>query len=430
MMDVLSLEGYAETDAPEKADLVLLNTCHIREKAVEKVYSDIGRLNVIKQARASEGKEFKIGVTGCVAQAEGREIMKRAPSVDLVVGPQSYHHLPELLKNAKTRKALETEFPLDDKFNHLPRVTNAKVAVTAFLTIQEGCDKFCTFCVVPYTRGAEFSRPVEKIIEEANQLVERGVREITLLGQNVNAYHGQGPDGSEWNLGKLFFALAEIPQLQRLRYVTSHPRDMHDDLYEAHRDLPQLMPFVHLPVQSGSDRILKRMNRQHAVKDYLKIIERLRKTRNDLALSSDFIVGFPSETEEDFEASMQLAREVGFASCFSFKYSPRPGTPAAEMEQVPEEVKSERLLRLQALLHDQMCAFSASLVGKTLPVLFEKAGRKPGELAGRTPYLQPIEVEAPTNRRGEIINVHVTRAGTYNVFGEIAGKVHNDERVA
>jgi tRNA-2-methylthio-N6-dimethylallyladenosine synthase len=429
MMDVLASEGYVETDAPEKADLILLNTCHIREKAVEKVYSDIGRFNMIKRARLLEGKEFKIGVAGCVAQAEGREIMKRAPSVDLVVGPQSYHHLPELLKKSK-HKSIETQFPLDDKFNHLPQVVNAKAAVTAFLTIQEGCDKFCTFCVVPYTRGAEFSRPVEKIIEEANQLVDRGVREITLLGQNVNAYHGQGADGVEWNLGKLFFALAEIPKLRRLRYMTSHPRDMHDELYEAHRDLPQLMPFVHLPVQSGSDKILKSMNRQHTTKDYLKIIERLRNTRGDLALSSDFIVGFPGETEGDFEASMRLARNVEFASCFSFKYSPRPGTPAAEMEQVPEEVKSERLNRLQLLLHEQMCAFSASLVGKTLPVLFEKSGRKSGELVGRTPYLQPVEAEAPLNIRGEIIDVRVTRAGTYNVFGEIALKGHNDERVA
>jgi tRNA-2-methylthio-N6-dimethylallyladenosine synthase len=429
MMDVLNAEGYTQTDAPETADLVLLNTCHIREKAVEKVYSDIGRLNVIKQARALEGKEFRIGVAGCVAQAEGFEIMKRAPAVDLIVGSQSYHRLPELLKRSK-HKAIETEFPLDDKFNHLPRSLNAQRAVTAFLTIQEGCDKFCTFCVVPYTRGAEFSRPVIKIIDEAKQLVENGAREITLLGQNVNAYHGLGPDGQEWNLGKLFFALAEIPQLQRLRYMTSHPRDMHDELFEAHRDLPQLMPLVHLPVQSGSDKILKAMNRQHTIRDYLKIIERLRKTRGDLALSSDFIVGFPGETSGDFEASMQLASEVTFASCFSFKYSPRPGTPAADMEQVPEEIKSERLSRLQALLHDQMCAFSNALVGKTLPVLFEKAGRKPGELSGRTPYLQPIEAKAPLHMKGEIADVQVTRAGTYNVFGEIADTGHTETRIA
>jgi tRNA-2-methylthio-N6-dimethylallyladenosine synthase len=430
MMDVLSLEGYVETDAPEKADLVLLNTCHIREKAVEKVYSDIGRLNIIKQARVSEGKEFRIGVAGCVAQAEGKEIMRRAPAVDLVVGAQSYHHLPALLAKAGNKKAIETEFPLDNKFNHLPRVSNAKAAVIAFLTIQEGCDKFCTFCVVPYTRGAEFSRPVAKITDEARHLVQSGVREITLLGQNVNAYHGIGPDGKEWNLGKLLFALAEIPQLQRLRYMTSHPRDMHDELYQAHRDLPQLMPFVHLPVQSGSDKILKMMNRRHTVKNYLKIIGRLRKMRDDLALSSDFIVGFPGETEEDFEATMKLAQEVTFASCFSFKYSPRPGTPAAGMEQVPEEIKSERLARLQALLHDQMCAFSGALVGKTLPILFEKPGRKPGELSGRTPYLQPIEAKAPPHMKGEIADVQVTRAGTYNLFGEITKTVHNEKRVA
>jgi tRNA-2-methylthio-N6-dimethylallyladenosine synthase len=419
MMDVLNAEGYEQTDTPEKADLVLLNTCHIREKAVEKVYSEIGRLNAIKKLHEAQGKAFKIGIAGCVAQAEGKEIMRRAPYVDLIVGPQSYHHLPKLLSKANNSKAIETEFPADEKFNHLPQNTNAIRAITSFLTIQEGCDKFCTFCVVPYTRGAEFSRPVAKILDEAKAQAENGVREITLLGQNVNAYHGVGPDGKEWNLGRLLFALAEIPQLLRLRYMTSHPRDMHDELYEAHRDLPQLMPFVHLPVQSGSDKILKRMNRQHTAKNYIKTIERLRRTRDDLAFSSDFIVGFPGETEEDFRATLQLVEQVNYASCFSFKYSPRPGTPAAAMEQVPEQIKSERLSRLQALLREQMHSFSEALVGKTLPVLFEKSGRKEGQLAGRTPYLQPIEVSAPPLMKGQITDVVVLRAGSYNLFGEL-----------
>ncbi len=422
MLDVLAGEGYVETGAPEDADLVLLNTCHIREKAAEKVYSDIGRFNLIKRAREQQGKAFRIGVAGCVAQAEGEEILRRAPAVDLVVGPQSYHRLPELL--ARNSKSIETEFPVEGKFGHLPRATNAKRAATAFLTIQEGCDKFCTFCVVPYTRGAEFSRPAAKIIDEARALVENGVREITLLGQNVNAYHGMGLDGKEWSLGRLFFALAEIPHLRRLRYMTSHPRDMHDELYEAHRDLSVLMPYVHLPVQSGSDKILKAMNRRHRVRDYLEIAERLRAMRSDIALSSDFIVGFPDETEQDFEATMALVREINYASCFSFKYSPRPGTPAADMEQVPEPVKSERLIRLQALLSEQMRTFSMSLVGKTLPVLFEKEGRKAGELAGRTPYLQPIEAMAPADLRGDIAEVLVTASGTYNLFGELAEHTH------
>lgn len=423
MSDVLQAEGYQETDSPEKADLVLLNTCHIREKAAEKIYSEIGKLDVIKKARALEGKNIKIGIAGCVAQAEGREILRRAPVVDLVVGPQNYHRLPQLLKeNSKGRKAIETEFPAEEKFDHLPHLGKGKPhsrGVSAFLTVQEGCDKFCTFCVVPYTRGAEYSRSPEKILEEARLLAETGTREITLLGQNVNAYHGAGPDGAPWTLGRLLFALAKIPGLLRLRYTTSHPRDMHDELYAAHRDLPQLMPYMHLPVQSGSDCILKAMNRQHKISDYLKVIDRLRAMRPELALSSDFIVGFPGETEEDFEATLRLVRDVGYASSFSFKYSPRPGTPAAAQEQISEAMKSERLNHLQSLLNEQHQAFADKLVGSTLPVLLEKRARDGARLYGRTPFLQSLQVEAPDEHIGEVINVKITRAAPSTLYGEL-----------
>ncbi|MES2906282.1 MAG: tRNA (N6-isopentenyl adenosine(37)-C2)-methylthiotransferase MiaB [Pseudomonadota bacterium] len=423
MMDILNAEGYTETDAPEKADLVLLNTCHIREKASEKMYSDIGRLDVMKKERAAEGVDVKIGVAGCVAQAEGKEILRRASAVDLVVGPQSYHRLPHLLR--QKGRAIETEFPLEDKFDQMPAVTQRiglTKPVTSFLTVQEGCDKFCTFCVVPYTRGAEFSRPAAKIIDEAKLLADKGVREFTLLGQNVNAYHGIGTDGTEWNLGRLLFALAEIPQIKRLRYMTSHPRDMHEDLYTAHRDLPQVMPYLNLPVQSGSDKILKAMNRQHTAADYLKIIERLKNDCPDLALSSDFIVGFPSETDDDFRDTLQLVETVGYASSFTFSYSPRPGTPAASMEQLPENLKMERLHALQALLMKQQTAFKESLRGKTLDVLFEKTGRFEGQLGGRTPYLQPIHADAPAEMMGQVVQVIVTDVGTNSLSGTLVSK--------
>jgi tRNA-2-methylthio-N6-dimethylallyladenosine synthase len=426
MADTLAPLGYAEVATPEEADLVLLNTCHIREKASEKVYSEIGRLRKMKAERAAEGRGLTVGVAGCVAQAEGEEIARRAPVVDLVFGPQSYHRLPDLLERvAKGGRAIDTEFPAEDKFDHLPESAPKAIAargVTAFLTVQEGCDKFCTFCVVPYTRGAETSRPVEQVIAEARRLAAAGVREVTLLGQNVNAYHGRGADGREWSLGELVVALAAIPGLDRLRYTTSHPRDMHEALYAAHRDVPALMPYLHLPVQSGSDRVLKAMNRKHTVAEYLAAIERMRAARPDIAFSSDFIVGYPGETEEDFRETLALVDEVGYAACFSFKYSPRPGTPAAtEGDQVPAEVASERLARLQAALDASARAFTARLVGRRLPVLFEKAGRLPGQLVGRSPYLQPVNVIAPPEMMGRIVDVEITAAGPNSLFGALAG---------
>ncbi|WP_245469219.1 tRNA (N6-isopentenyl adenosine(37)-C2)-methylthiotransferase MiaB, partial [Mesorhizobium sp. M7A.F.Ca.US.005.03.1.1] len=355
MADALAADGYSATDAIGEADLVLLNTCHIREKAAEKVYSELGRIRDMKAERALAGREMLVGVAGCVAQAEGAEIIRRSPAVDLVIGPQTYHRLPDVLARVRGgEKIVETDYAIEDKFEHLPQPKRAEVikrGVTAFLTVQEGCDKFCTFCVVPYTRGSEVSRPVAQIVAEAERLAEAGVREVTLLGQNVNAWHGQGENGHEWGLGRLLFRLAEIPGLARLRYTTSHPRDMDDELIAAHRDLPSLMPYLHLPVQSGSDRILKAMNRRHTARDYLALLDRIRTARPDIALSGDFIVGFPGETEADFEATMELVRQVNYASAFSFKYSPRPGTPGAEMpDHVPEAVKDERLQRLQALL--------------------------------------------------------------------------------
>ncbi|HEY4191981.1 MAG TPA: tRNA (N6-isopentenyl adenosine(37)-C2)-methylthiotransferase MiaB, partial [Mesorhizobium sp.] len=381
MTDALVADGYSPTDAIGEADLVLLNTCHIREKAAEKVYSELGRIRDMKAERALVGKTLTIGVTGCVAQAEGAEIIRRSPAVDLVVGPQTYHRLPEVLARVRNGgKVVETEYALEDKFEHLPQPRRAEIirrGVTAFLTVQEGCDKFCTFCVVPYTRGSEVSRPVSQIVEEAEKLAQAGVREVTLLGQNVNAWHGegagQGGKNAEWGLGRLLFRLAEIPGIARLRYTTSHPRDMDDELIAAHRDLDVLMPYLHLPVQSGSDRILKVMNRRHTASDYLKLLDRVRAARADIALSGDFIVGFPGETDADFEATMQLVRDVGYASAFSFKYSPRTGTPGAEMDgHVPEPVKDERLQRLQALLVEQQQAFTVGMVGKAMPVLIEK----------------------------------------------------------
>ncbi len=423
MADMLATEGYAETKAMEEADLVILNTCHIREKAAEKVYSELGRVRELKKERQGHGQETKIVVAGCVAQAEGKEILRRAPAVDVVVGPQNYHNLPQLLARARSERVVDTEFPIEDKFDHLPRPSKAAIrsrGVSAFLTIQEGCDKFCTFCVVPYTRGAEVSRPVAKVLDEAMRLAEAGVRELTLIGQNVNAYHGEGPDGSVWSLGRLLHRLAEIPGMARLRYTTSHPRDMDDELIAAHRDLPALMPYLHLPVQSGSDRVLDAMNRKHTGDEYRRLIARIREAQPNLALSSDFIVGFPGETDAEFEDTMRLVADVGFASSFSFKYSPRPGTPAADIEtQVPEAVKAERLARLQNLLETQRQAFNRGTVGQTLDVLLEKPGRHPGQMAGKSPYLQAVQFETDSHRIGDIVTVRITQAGSNSLFGEV-----------
>ncbi len=412
MADVLRPLGYATTETAEDADFVILNTCHIRERAAEKVYSELGKLRLLKEGKAGA---MTIAVAGCVAQAEGEEIMRRQPAVDLVVGPQAYHQLPELLtRTARARgERIGAEFAPVDKFDALPKVRGVQ-GVTAFLTVQEGCDKFCTFCVVPYTRGAEWSRPVADVLAEARALADQGVREITLLGQNVNAYDGEGPDGKPSTLARLAHALAEIPGLDRIRYTTSHPNDMSDDLIHAHGELDALMPYLHLPVQSGSDRILRLMNRKHGRAKYLDLVARLRTVRPDLALSGDFIVGFPGETEADFEATMELVREVRYASAFSFMYSPRPGTPAATMgAQVPEAVSRERLHRLQALLLEQQVAFNAAQAGRVLPVLFEKPGRHDGQAIGRSPYLQSVHVEDARDLIGRIVDVEIT-AGQQN----------------
>lgn len=422
MADTLAPEGYAQTDRIEDADLVILNTCHIREKAAEKVYSELGRVRQLKAEAASHGRGVTVAVAGCVAQAEGAEILRRAPAVDLVFGPQSYHRLPELLaKAARDGQAIDTDFPVEDKFDFLKQPARDVVrarGVTAFVTVQEGCDKFCTFCVVPYTRGAEISRPVAKIVAEAKHLAEAGVREITLIGQNVNAFHGEGPDGTSWTLAQLLYCVAEIPGIARLRYTTSHPCDVEDSLIAAHRDLPQLMPQLHLPVQSGSDRILASMNRKHSRDDYLRVIERLRSVQPAMAFTSDFIVGFPGETAEDFRQTMTLIEEVGFNGSFSFKYSPRPGTPAAEMtEQVPDDVMSERLCELQALIDRQQKAFNARSVGKTFDVLFEKAGRHPEQVVGRSPYLQPVHVTGSSELIGRMGRVEITKLSAHSLYG-------------
>ncbi|WP_132030758.1 tRNA (N6-isopentenyl adenosine(37)-C2)-methylthiotransferase MiaB [Aquabacter spiritensis] len=421
MADALAKEGYVETSEASDADLVILNTCHIREKAAEKVYSELGRL---RKAKAETGRETLVAVAGCVAQAEGAEIMRRAPVVDLVVGPQSYHRLPDLLTEARAgRRPVDTEFPADDKFDHLPAPSLAatrKRGPTAFLTVQEGCDKFCTFCVVPYTRGSELSRPVAKIVAEAERLADQGVRELTLIGQNVNAFHGLGPQGRSWNLAELLHRLAQIPGIDRLRYTTSHPRDMGEDLIAAHRDLPELMPYLHLPVQSGSDRVLKAMNRRHGRDLFLDIVERMRAVRPDIALSSDFIVGFPGETEAEFEETMDLIAHVGFAGAYSFKYSPRPGTPAADLsDQVAEEVMTARLHRLQAALEASKRAFDRSCVGRTFDVLLEKPGRMPGQVIGRSPYLQSVVVDRPGAAIGSFVRVTITEAGPNSLAGRI-----------
>ncbi|MBP0483607.1 tRNA (N6-isopentenyl adenosine(37)-C2)-methylthiotransferase MiaB [Sagittula salina] len=402
-------EGYVVTETPDDADMILLNTCHIREKAAEKVYSELGRYKGLKAAKP----DLKIGVAGCVAQAEGEEIIRRQPMVDLVVGPQSYHKLPQLTAKAGLgQKALDTDFPEEDKFEHLKARPKAKRGPTAFLTVQEGCDKFCAFCVVPYTRGAEVSRPAERVMREARDLVERGVREITLLGQNVNAYHGH--DGG---LAGLIRELAAIDGLERIRFTTSHPNDMDEALIAAHGDCEKLMPYLHLPVQAGSDRILKRMNRQHTAEQYLGLIERLRAARPDLHLSGDFIVGFPEETEEDFQATMELVRAVRYGSAFSFKYSERPGTPAAERAQVPEAEKDDRLQRLQALLTQQQRALQDAMVGREVQVLFEKPGRQPGQMVGKSEYLHAVHVEAPGIGPGDLARVRIESSGPNSLKG-------------
>lgn len=422
MGDVLRPLGYRPVDTPDAADMIILNTCHIRDRAAEKVFSELGRLRLIKEARKAEGQQTIIAVAGCVAQAEGQEILARAPYVDIVLGPQTYHRLPEMVARAARagRAVIETDFPAEQKFDFLPEAEAPQTPgnYTAFLTIQEGCDKFCSFCVVPYTRGAESSRSVQSVLAEARRMAQSGVREISLLGQNVNAYHGEGPDGTVWDLTRLAYALAEIPGLTRIRYTTSHPRDMNDALIAAHRDLPALMPFLHLPVQSGSDRILRAMNRGHTADEYRDLVHRLRAAKPDLALSSDFIIGHPGETDEDFEATMQLVRDVGFALAYSFKYSPRPGTPAAGAPlQVAEDVKDARLQALQKLLREQQDAFNASMVGKTVPVLFTGKGRKPGQIAGRSPWLQPVHVIGPDHLIGQTVPVRITERLTNSLGG-------------
>ncbi|EUC00454.1 (Dimethylallyl)adenosine tRNA methylthiotransferase miaB [Rhizobium sp. CF080] len=428
MSDALAGEGYVPTEEMGEADLILLNTCHIREKAADKVYSALGRLRDMKKARAAEGRELMIGVAGCVAQAEGEEIIRRAPAVDVVIGPQTYHRLPEALRRARGGKpVVDTEYAVEDKFEHLPVTEKAKIrarGVTAFLTVQEGCDKFCTFCVVPYTRGSEVSRPVQQIVDEAWRLVDGGVREITLLGQNVNAWRAEGPKGGEWSLGDLLYRLAEIPGLARLRYTTSHPRDMDDRLIEAHRNLRTLMPYLHLPVQAGSDRILKAMNRRHTSAEYLRLIERIREARPDIAIAGDFIVGFPGETDRDFEDTLRLVEDVNYAQAYSFKYSTRPGTPGADLgDQVPEEVKAERLERLQALLLKQQAEFAKSCVGKVIDLLLEKPGRMPGQIIGRSPWLQSVNVDAKTSQIGDIIQVRISGTGPNSLFADPAGSL-------
>ena len=421
MTDLLAPLGYAPIDAPDDADMVILNTCHIREKAAEKVYSELGRLKKLKTLKAESGSQMLIAVAGCVAQAEGAEIVARQSAVDIVVGPQSYHRLPEMIARIArgTGHVLETDFPAEDKFDSLPDETS-NIGASTFLTVQEGCDKFCTFCVVPYTRGSEYSRPVAQIEAEALRLVASGAREITLLGQNVNAYNGAGPDGEIWSLAQLLHKLARIDGLARLRYMTSHPRDMGDDLIAAHSDIGSLMPFLHLPVQSGSDRVLEKMNRRHTADDYLRLVERIRTARTDIALSSDFIVGFPGESDKDFEATLNLVRDVGYASSFSFKYSPRPGTPAAASgAQIPDDVKDARLEALQALLRTQMDGFNKSCEARTMNVLFEKPGRKQDQAIGRSPYLQAVHVDGAAHLIGQIASVRIEAAMTNSLKGAL-----------
>lgn len=415
MEDALTQDGYVKTDDINDADLVLLNTCHIREKAAEKVYSAVGRIRKIKEKHAKNGRHVTIGITGCVAQAEGKEIMRRAPAVDLVAGPQTYHDISKMVTRAENgERVVSTEFEIEEKFAKLPAPTKKQTiarGLAAFLTVQEGCDKFCTFCVVPYTRGAEVSRSLTQILDEANRLAQAGVKEVTLLGQNVNAWHGS-ENGKKWNLGDLLYRLSEVEGIDRLRYTTSHPIDMEQSLIDAHRDLPKLMPYLHLPIQAGSDRILKAMNRHHTKEQYLKIIERVRQTRDDMAISGDFIVGFPGETDEDFEETMDVIRQVKYASAFSFKYSPRPGTPGADLEnQISDEIASERLTRLQALLREQMTEFNQGCVGKEIDLLIEKRGKREGQMLGRSPWLQTVVVSGEVSEISQTLRVRVSEAG-------------------
>jgi tRNA-2-methylthio-N6-dimethylallyladenosine synthase len=434
MADILAPLGYCLTNDPNDADLAILNTCHIREKAEQKVYSDLGRLRDLRKDHPEGKREMLIAVGGCVAQAEGAEIIRQAPYVDLVFGPQTYHRLPEMIarahrsmdaKSGKGRGIIDVDFPIESKFDTLPQPALGKAA--AFLSVQEGCDKFCTFCVVPYTRGAEYSRPVRDVLVEARHLVQLGTKELTLLGQNVNAYHGKSPQGhGEWSLGRLIRELAEIPGLERIRYTTSHPNDMDDDLIAAHRDVPQLMPYLHLPIQSGSNTILEAMNRKHTRESYLKIIEKLRKARPDMALSSDFIVGFPGESEKDFQETLSIVHDVQYAQAYSFKYSIRPGTPAGVMElQVSEDEKSDRLHRLQETINHYQLTFNQHSVGKSMAILLEKSGRHPGQLVGRSPYMQSVTTYAPDRLIGQIVDVIIEQAHP----NSIAGKVITDENI-
>jgi len=422
MADVLAPLGYRPTGEAADADMVILNTCHIREKATEKVFSEIGRLRPLKEALAADGRRMIVAVAGCVAQAEGEEILRRAPAVDLVFGPQTYHELPEMVARASRaagERLVNTDFPVEEKFDHLPEERGG-AGPSAFLSVQEGCDKFCTFCVVPYTRGAEYSRDVGGILAEARRLVANGVVEITLLGQNVNAFHGSAPDGRDWGLGRLIRALAEIEGLARIRYTTSHPRDMDEDLIAAHGEVDKLMPYLHLPVQAGSDRVLAAMNRKHTADDYRRLVDRLRAARPNLALSGDFIVGFPGESDRDFAETLRLVREVGYAQAYSFKYSARPGTPASgQADQVPEPVKTERLAALQQLLNAQQRAFNQATVGSVQKVLVERPGKRPGQRQGRSPFMQSVFLSADPRLDGRIVDVHIDAAYDNSVSGTI-----------
>jgi tRNA-2-methylthio-N6-dimethylallyladenosine synthase len=424
MADIAAAEGYREAHTVEDADLIVLNTCHIRERASEKIYSELGKLRELKEERGRQGRETTIVVAGCLAQAEGAEILRRQPAVDVVVGPQSYHRLPGLLREARLRPGVvAADFPAEDKFDHLPAAAPGAIrrrGVAAFVTVQEGCDKFCSFCVVPYTRGAEASRPVGAVVDEITRLAAAGVREVTLLGQNVNAYHGLDRDGRAVGLARLIRAAAAVPGIARVRYATSHPDDMSDDLIDAHRDVAALAPFLHLPVQSGSDRVLKAMNRRHRAADYLDIVARVRAARPDIAFSSDFIVGYPGETDADFEATLALVRAVGFASAYAFKYSARPGTPAAEApRQVDATTKDRRLHELQALIEEQLQAFNQASVGRRFEVLFEKPGRREGQVIGRSPYMQAVFAEAPRSLIGVMSQVEIVGVEPHSLRGRV-----------
>ncbi|MGO4872150.1 MAG: tRNA (N6-isopentenyl adenosine(37)-C2)-methylthiotransferase MiaB [Roseiarcus sp.] len=431
MADVAAAEGYEQAASVEDADLIVLNTCHIRERASEKIYSELGKVRQLKDERASAGRETTLVVAGCVAQAEGAEILRRQPAVDIVVGPQNYHRLPQLLR-AKRRGAgaVDTEFPLEDKFDHLPASAPEAIrarGVSAFVAVQEGCDKFCSFCVVPYTRGGEVSRPLAKVLAEIERLAGAGVGEITLLGQNVNAYHGRAEGGRSASLADLIAAAAQIPGVLRLRYATSHPNDMSEDLICAHREIDALAPYLHLPIQSGSDRILSAMNRRHATRDYLDLVARVRRARPDIALSSDFIVGFPGESAADFDETLALVREVGFASSYAFKYSARPGTPAAELaDQIDEATKAERLAELFALLEEQRLAFNRRLIGRRLDVVFDKPGRRPGQIIGRSPYMQSVYAEGDLSLIGAMASVEIVGVGPNSLIGRLVERASRE----